>query len=55
VSDRGLAAGLDQKPQASLDHGTLGTLAARAHRLPHQVIVDVDVRPHVHISMCKNR
>lgn len=41
-----LSASLDQKPQATLDNGTLGTLAARAHRRPHQVIVDINIRSH---------
>jgi hypothetical protein len=41
-----LSSGLDQKPQTTLNNGTFGTLAARAHRLSHQVIVNINIRPH---------
>ncbi len=35
---------LDQQAQRLLDHGTLGFQPAGAHRLRHQLVVDLDIR-----------
>src|SRR5918996_5763802 len=42
-----LTFGLDQQTQPLFDHCTLRTGAAAPHSLPHQAIVDIDVRPHL--------
>ena len=49
----GLAAGLNQQPQPLLNHSALRLCAAAPHRLPHQLVIDVDVR--THIVLCKDR
>lgn len=42
----GLAAGLNQQSQGFFHRRALGFRAAASHRLPHQLVVDVDVRAH---------
>ena len=42
-----LALGPDQQVQRLFDHGPLGRLLAGAHRLRHQLVVDIDVGAHV--------
>ena len=42
-----------QQPQPLLNHSALRLCAAAPHRLPHQLVIDVDVR--THIVLCKDR
>jgi len=42
----GLAAGLNQQSQCFFHNRALRLRAAASHRLPHQLVVDVDVRAH---------
>jgi hypothetical protein len=49
----GLAAGLNQQPQPLFNHSALCLRAGAPHRLPHQLVVDVDVRTDV--VLCKDR
>src|SRR5438128_3841283 len=49
-----LTTGLDKQPQGTVYNGTLGAFTGGAHRLPHQAIIDIDVRAHLMPSMCKN-
>jgi hypothetical protein len=45
-TDAALASRLDQQPQTFLDRGALGSRATAPHHLPHQAVIDIDVRPH---------
>ena len=46
VNDRPLGVDLDVKPQRLLDRGLLGRKPARFEGPPHQLVVDLHVRPH---------
>ena len=46
-ADAAVSARTNQQAQSLFEDRALGTRAAGPHRLAHQVIVDIDVRPHV--------
>jgi len=49
-----IGSNLDKTAQSGFDRGPLGSSASRLHRLPHQLVVDVDIRAHgLRIPMCK--
>ena len=54
AADASLAPGLNQETQGLLYHRSLGSGTAAAQGLPHQAVVDFNVRPQWRTSMCKN-
>jgi hypothetical protein len=54
LADTRLRPRLHEQLQRLIDHPSLRRASARAQRLPHQAIVDVDVRAHL-TSMCNCR
>jgi len=47
-----LTTSLNQQSQTLLHSRALGACSTAAHRLSHQAIVDIDVRPHDSLLMC---
>jgi hypothetical protein len=51
LADADLPASLYEQPQRFVDDTALGRPPTRAHRLPHQPIVDLDVRSHERLDV----
>jgi hypothetical protein len=47
-----IGSNLDKTAQSGFDRGPLGSSASRLHRLPHQLVVDLDIGPHRRASRC---
>ena len=43
----GLRLCLNEKPKPSFDRGPLGPLTRGPHRLAHQLVVNINIRPHL--------